>query len=131
MSAGVRSHKVRKEFLDWIEKGFSPTKAAKKTGNSVAFFNKWRTEDVNFAKDWDEAYESGSDTLEDVATVRAKRGSDSLLTTLLKARRPEKFREKSDINLKAQHDFGNIDEELERKIARALGQNPSNPTADS
>ncbi len=131
MIQGVRSHKVRKEFLDWIQKGFSPTKAAKKTGNSVAFFNKWKAEDVNFARDWDEAYESGSDTLEDVATVRAKRGSDALLTTLLKARRPEKFREKSDINLKAQHDFGNIDEELERKIARALGQNPSNPTADS
>jgi len=131
MSSGVRSHKVRKEFLDWIEKGFSPTKAAAKAEYPLKFFNSWREDDANFAADWDEAYESGSDTLEDVATVRAKRGSDSLLTTLLKARRPEKFRDKSDINLKAQHDFGNIDETLERKIQKALGQDQSDPTTDS
>lgn len=120
---GSRSNKVRKVFLDWIQKGYSPTKAAKKAGYSVRHFNRWRDEDADFRADWEDAYESGSDVLEDTAVSRAKRSSDNLLKTLLVARRPDKFRgERGDVNVKVSNVTANIDEELERKIARALGE---------
>lgn len=131
MSGNTRSHKVRKLFLDQIERGYSPSKAAKAAGENLRFFKDWKGDDQNFALDWEDATERGADRLEDVATKRAIRGSDSLLTTLLKARRPEKFREKSgsDVNIKVTNDFNNIDAELERKIARAVGQDQSGEAA--
>lgn len=131
MPQGVRSTKTRKVFLDWLEKGYSPSKAAKKAGEHLRFFRKWKEDDPNFAEDWEDAIETGSDALEDVATLRAKRGSDGLLTTLLKARRPDKFREKTnDVNVKINNVAANIDEELERKIAKALGEDPGGEAAD-
>ena len=42
----------------------------------------------------DEAYEAGTDRLEDVAIQRAIDGSDTLLTLLLRSRRPERYRER-------------------------------------
>lgn len=131
MSGNTRSHKIRKLFLDQIERGYSPSRAAKAAGEHLRFFNEWKSDDSNFAQDWEDAIERGSDRLEDVATKRAIRGSDGLLTTMLKARRPEKFREKQgEVNVKVQNDFGNIDEDLKRKIDRALKEDSSGADAD-
>jgi len=128
----LKSYKTRKIFLDWLEKGFSPSKAAKKAGYSLRAFQAWKEADINFSQDWEDAFDAGSDTLEDVATLRAKRGSDGLLTTLLKARRPDKFREKqSDINVKVNNVSANIDAELERKIAKAIGEDQGDQKASS
>lgn len=132
-SPGSRSNKVRKIFLDQLDKGYSPNKAAKKAGFSMSHFRKWREEDENFARDWDDAYDAGSDTLEDVATLRAKRSSDNLLKTLLQARRPDKFRSDkgTDVNVKVNNVTAGIDQELERKIAKALGEDKGDPEAGS
>lgn len=118
----VRSDKMRKLFLDTIEKGYSPAKAAKKAGETLRFFKKWREEDAYFAQDWDDAVETGIYDLEDCAVRRAKAGSDSLLTTLLKANNPEKYRERSssEVKVDVKHGLDTIDHDLERKIAKAL-----------
>jgi hypothetical protein len=62
-------------------------------------FYRYRSPDLEFAKAWDEAYEVGTDLLEDVALERAVAESDLLLIFQLKARRPWKYRD----NAKVQH----------------------------
>lgn len=52
-----------------------------------------RERDANFADAWDAAIEAGIDTLEEKAWRRAERESDTLAIFLLKAHRPEKYRE--------------------------------------
>lgn len=74
----------------------------------------WRHADQAFAQAWDAALELGTDALEDEAVRRAYHGtdkpvyqggkqvgtvrefSDTLLIFMLKARRPEKFKERSE-----------------------------------
>lgn len=56
----------------------------------------WRAADPDFAAAADEAIEQGTDFLEDKARDRAIKESDTLLIFLLKARRPEKYRERSE-----------------------------------
>ena len=53
----------------------------------------WRLKDPAFAEAWDVALEDGVDMLEAEAIRRASRSSDSLLIFLLKAKRPELYRE--------------------------------------
>lgn len=53
----------------------------------------WREEDPAFAAMWDDALEAACDELEAVARARAVESSDTLLIFLLKAHRPEKYRE--------------------------------------
>lgn len=77
-----------------------------------------------FAAEWDEAVDEGTDVLEDVAFRRAVDGSDRLLIFLLKARRPEKFRdgyEGADAGLQRdQHIAEAIDRFTGTVIQRAL-----------
>ena len=53
----------------------------------------WRDVDAAFAEAWDEALEAGLDDLEQTARKRAHGGSDLLLMFLLKAHRPDRYRE--------------------------------------
>ena len=59
-----------------------------------------------FAKQWDEAVERGTDTLEDTAMARAMNKSDLLMIFMLKALRPHKYNDKltvtSNININVQ-----------------------------
>ena len=59
----------------------------------------WRDEDEAFAAEWDKAKAMGFDALEDEAIRRAFEGSDTLLIFLLKAAKPEKYRERKDVRL--------------------------------
>lgn len=78
----------------------------------------WKHADADFAQKWEAAVELGVDALEDEATRRAKEGtdkpvfhqgeqcgtirefSDTLMVCLLKARRPDKFKERSQVDSK-------------------------------
>lgn len=60
-------------------------------GRSVAYDQK--EDDPIFAKAWADAMEDACDALEAAAQARAMTSSDTLLIFLLKAHRPEKFRE--------------------------------------
>jgi hypothetical protein len=56
-----------------------------------------REGDDAFAAAWAQVEDDVSDDLEEEAVRRAKDGSDTLLIFLLKARRPEKYRENAHI----------------------------------
>lgn len=56
-----------------------------------------RESDPEFAAAWDDAIEQGADALEDEAVRRALSSSDTLLIFLLKGARPDKYRERTDV----------------------------------
>lgn len=53
---------------------------------------------------------------------RSVKGSDFLLSQQLKARKPEKYRERSAVEHSGQVDFGDVDAKLKRKLDAALGE---------
>ena len=54
---------------------------------------KARDKDKKFASEWDEALQDALDILEAEMMKRAKSGSDTLMIFLMKAHRPEKYRD--------------------------------------
>ena len=88
----------RERFCSILADGSSVTAAAKAIDVSRASLYSARALDPEFAAAWDEAIESGTDTLEDGAVKRAKNSSDPLLMFLLKGRRPEKFKDRSAVD---------------------------------
>jgi hypothetical protein len=127
MSRFVRTFKARKLFLDALELGDSVSKAATIAGATSRQFKRWREDDPDFAADWDEAEEAGTDFIEDTATDRALKKSDPLMLAILKARRPEKFDRGSKLELSGGIDVTGARAKLLNKIARlqAEGQLPS------
>lgn len=96
---------------------------------------RWRADDPEFAAAWETALQVGITRLEDVAHNRAFEGweepvfhqgaecgrvrkySDTLSIFLLKAHRPEKYRERTDVNFKGELALKAVsDEDLEREI---------------
>ena len=83
----------QKAFLAALEQTGSVTQAAEAAKISRFSVYKYKREDPNFARQWDEALDMAADTLEDEARKRAFAGSDNLLMFLLKGIRPQKWRE--------------------------------------
>jgi hypothetical protein len=65
--------------------------AAAGVGRTTAYRHRWS--DPGFAEDWDDAIEEFCDDLEEEAWRRARDGSDVLMMFMLKAVRPEKYRD--------------------------------------
>lgn len=118
MSRFVRTFKARKAFLDELEVGSSVSFAARAAGGTTKNFKRWRKDDEDFARDWDEAEEAGTDHLEDEAYARAIKKSDPLMMFMLKARRPEKFDRGSKLELSGGIDVTGAKAKLLNKIAR-------------
>jgi hypothetical protein len=106
----------KKAFLEALSGGATITHAARLAGVARSAVYALRDEDESFAVAWDEAYAEGSDTIEQEAIRRAVQGiegrpvtyrgqvvaemteySDTLLLALLKARKPESYRERMDV----------------------------------
>ena len=83
----------RLKFLDALRLSGIVTRAAEVAGihRDTAYFERQR--DPIFAQEWAAALDRGVDMLEDVAKHRAFEGSDTLLIFLLKAHRPQKYRD--------------------------------------
>lgn len=123
-------------FLEALAEGFSVSAAAGRAGFSRATVYQRRKDNAVFAEAWDNAYEMGSDVLEDEARRRAIEGtdrpvyqggalvglvreySDRLLELMLKARRPDRFREhvKANVTVEQKVDIAAI---LAGRAARA------------
>lgn len=90
---GTKVKHWRLAFLDGLRSHGMVTQAAIDAGidRNAAYYERQR--DPTFAQEWTDALDRGVDTLEDVAKKRAYEGSDTLLIFLLKAHRPEKYRE--------------------------------------
>jgi hypothetical protein len=84
------------KFLQHLAEGNSVSGAARGTGTSRATLYALRKEDDEIRARWDEAVEQGTDVLEDLALKRA-RTSDTLIIFLLKARRPERYKDRIEV----------------------------------
>lgn len=101
--------KLQREFLSFIQKGFSPTRAAQRLQElsrqdpgfwpyaEYATFMAWRAHDKNFAEAYEVAYAMGTDELEDKAVELAYGGNSSMLQFLLKMRNATRYNLKSEI----------------------------------
>lgn len=113
----VRTTKKRDAFLTELAKTANVSEAAARADMSRSAVYAWRREDAEFAAEWDDAVDQAADRMEREALRRAVEGvdepvyyqgeevgavrkySDTLLIFLLKAARPEKYRERQDVKL--------------------------------
>jgi hypothetical protein len=112
-----RTPEREERLLQVLATGASVYKAALAAGIGRTTAYEWRENDPDFRARWDEAVENGIDLMEDEALRRAVNGtdkpvfyqgevcgevkeySDTLMIFQLKARRPEKYRERTDTNV--------------------------------
>ena len=107
-------------FVQVLREGHTVEMASRTAGVSRMTAYRHRKTDPAFAEAWEHAYESGTDVLEQVAIKRAIEHDSQLLMFMLKARRPEKYRENSRIE-HVRIDYREGADELEllaRKILR-------------
>jgi hypothetical protein len=130
----IRTAANRRKFIEALAITANVSTACKLARVGRNSIYEWRKDDPSFRVEWDETVELGTGALEDEAVRRACEGtlkpvyyggkkigtvreySDSLLIFMLKARRPEKFRERFDI------DPGNRFIELLRYLETAGGR---------
>lgn len=112
--------RARETFIKELAKRANVSDAAKAAAINRSTAYRWRKEEPDFAAAWDEAIETAIDAMEREAHRRAFTGikkpivgrvgkdqdgivthvteySDGLATLLLKAHRPEKYRERTDV----------------------------------
>jgi hypothetical protein len=117
-----RTPEVEERFLNGLRKGWSPAKAAAAVNVARDTVLDWRQNDPDFKARWDSAIEEGTDLLEDEARRRAAEGvergiyhagekidtelvySDTLMTLMLKGRRPKVYNRATDITLSGTED---------------------------
>jgi hypothetical protein len=140
---------MRELFLKELARRGNVSDAARKAGAGRRTVYQWREAEEGFAAAWDEALEVAIDRLESEAWRRAVEGvkkpiigrvgkdedgiltddkgrplylqeySDSLMNTLLKAHRPEKYRERSEVKhtgLTIEQAAALSDDELDAKL---------------
>lgn len=105
-------------FLEALRRSPSVSTAARMAQISRQHVYKARAADAEFAAAWDDALEQAVDDLVAAAWKRARGKSDVLAIFLLKAHRPEVYRERIEV------DDRRIDEEIKRELAElaAIGQ---------
>jgi hypothetical protein len=109
----IRTPEKKAAFLDALAEGASVTKAASAAGLGRTAAYAWREDDEGFKAEWDSAVEAGTDVMEDEALRRAVNGvskpvfhkgtacgyvqeySDTLMIFMLKARRPDKYKDRA------------------------------------
>ncbi len=89
----VTPKKWHEPFLAALMQHGNVSRAARAAKISRMQLYRERAAAPDFAKAWRDAQQIGLDSLEDVANTRARKDSDTLLIFLLKAHRPEKYRE--------------------------------------
>jgi hypothetical protein len=94
MKPTVRTAEHEQRIVAKLARGWSVTAACKAAKIGRRTYYDWRAADPDFAALCDDALEMGTDHLEDAATRQAIKGNTALLVLLLKARRPEKYRER-------------------------------------
>jgi hypothetical protein len=110
------------KFVAALRLGKSIAAAARAAGIGRRTGYDWRDRDPAFAARWDEAFDEGTDHLEDLALKGAEQGSERLLLALLKARRPERYQ-----RMQVEHSgslevmLRHASETLAQKLARIPG----------
>lgn len=84
---------ARQRFLQTLATTINVTAACRAANISRQTAYTWREADPEFAQAWSDAMDAALDDLEEVTAQRARDGSDLLMMFLLKANRPDKYRE--------------------------------------
>lgn len=99
---------LQREFLKFIQEGFSATRAATKLQMlsqkepdkwpyaDYSVFMAWKAYDKDFAEAYEIAYAMGTDQLEDKGVELAYGGNASMLQFLLRTRNPGRYNPKSE-----------------------------------
>lgn len=99
MADGTHRTYVRGErLLGKLRLGYSIAAACKAEGIARSTYYEWIKEEP-FKSLVLDALEDGTDKIEDVARSRALEGDHAMITLILRARRPDKYRERADLNL--------------------------------
>jgi hypothetical protein len=88
-----RTPSKKELFLGAVAEGKSIAASARIAGIARSIVYDWRATDPEFAKEWADAVETGTDALEDLARKQAK-VTPVMTMFLLKARRPEIYKER-------------------------------------
>lgn len=121
VAAAQAAQQKKTAFLKALQEGASVVSAVDKAKVPRRTVYDWRNADPDFAAAWDRAYTDGTDALEAEAQRRAVEGtekpvtvagkreivreySDTLLIFLLKARRPERFRDHHKVEVSGPQD---------------------------
>ncbi|GHF18089.1 hypothetical protein GCM10017044_10750 [Kordiimonas sediminis] len=138
---------AKNRFLKCLERGGSVAAAAKAAGVARSTCYDWRQRDAMFSREWERAVETGTDALEDEAVRRSYEGvdkpvfrgseiighvreySDAMLMFLLKARRPETFRD-SKKSKTTELDLKGIRNELFRKFPASAATGEGSGVSD-
>ena len=94
-----RCKEIEDKVLASIAEGNTATHAVKGTGVAYRTVYQWKQDDPEFDAKWQAAMEAGTQVLEQEAKRRAIEGSDQLLMFLLRGKRPEQYRERSEVKL--------------------------------
>ena len=119
-----RTPKRVQAILDALRGGDAIGTACARAGIGRSTFAEWRSADPVLDAQVDDAIEYGTDVLEDVARDRSIRHSDTLLIFLLKARRPDKYRETTRIS-------GEVTHRWAEEVAAEVGVEPSEIQAEA
>lgn len=84
---------AQRRFLDELESTANVAGACRAARISRTIAYAWRAQDPVFAAAWEDALNNALDDLEQEAFRRAREGSDQLVMFLLKAHRPDKYRD--------------------------------------
>lgn len=93
---------IKDKFLNELREVPNVTRACRALSLTRRLVYNHRRDDPDFREAWDEAIEEGIESLEDIATERAIRISDTLMIFLLKGYKPEVYRERQDITTKGE-----------------------------
>jgi len=96
----LTAEKTRRVFIERLRGGYSVAAACRAAKVSREHAYTMRERDKAFAADWDSAIDEGGDTMEDRLLDIGNSplpGNVTSLIFLLKGRRPEKYRERSDM----------------------------------
>jgi hypothetical protein len=94
----------RVAFLAHIAAGGTVTAAARSIAMSRRNAYFVRDADPEFAAAWDDAWEEGTERLEQVAIERGMEKSDVLLIFMLKGRKPDTYRDNASVKLSGDPD---------------------------
>lgn len=109
-------------FLLFLSEGNTVTLAARAIGVSRQAAYQYRDNDPEFRQLWDNAIEEGIDTLENEAITRAKKSSDLLLIFLLKAKRPDVYRDQIEINVNWRNELKQVGVDPEQHLQALIDQ---------
>lgn len=114
-----QSQRLKKKFLEDFAQSGNVTASAEAAGVLRNTVYSWRRDDPQFALDMDEAGDEAVDRLEQEARRRGMDSSDTLLIFLLKANRPDKYRDKPPVTIDSNAQGGVQIYLPERKVPEA------------